>query len=346
MERSESQQLAGRDAISTTAISVKRSDCAFNDAYNLTPQSTAEAKIVRADNCAQAISKSLPAGLPVCEWECSSPTSKGIVVALHGSMGDTLSFDGIARHLAGSGFEVFAMGERGHDRWVTGPNTTDHDRLFDYKQSSDDLSALLVELKKKYPDKPIFLMGESIGAAVAAKTALNHPELVNGLVLSSCGNKPQHYELKYVLPDLITGIRHPNRQFDVSNYMARASNDPKIVQAMKDDQLAVHSMNGKSALATKMFLDDAGSTYKHLNPNIPLLFLQGGQDRVIKPESAKELFVHAKSHDKQWAELPDSGHIIFQATRIKPEAEKTATDWLTGHADGLQVTQVGYATEK
>ncbi len=50
----------------------------------------------------------------------------------------------------------------------------------------DDAAGLARQLAERYPDRPLYLLGESLGGAVAMLVAARHPDLpVDGLILAA-----------------------------------------------------------------------------------------------------------------------------------------------------------------
>ncbi|MFI6500253.1 alpha/beta fold hydrolase [Nonomuraea typhae] len=88
---------------------------------------------------------------------------------------------------------VFASGHR-----VVAPDARGHGRsavsAVPYRLA-DDVAALLRELETG----PAVLVGVSMGAATAVETALEHPELVGGLVISGAGGTPPYFHDSWTL---------------------------------------------------------------------------------------------------------------------------------------------------
>ena len=51
-------------------------------------------------------------------------------------------------------------------------------------KSYADIVLVARELKAKYPNVPLYALGESLGTAYCVRLAADHPELVDGLILS------------------------------------------------------------------------------------------------------------------------------------------------------------------
>jgi pimeloyl-ACP methyl ester carboxylesterase/acyl carrier protein len=109
--------------------------------------------------------------LCVCAW---GPPEGQPVLCLHGLMDHGASWEQVAAPLARRGLRVFAPDLRGHGR-------SDHARsgayhLFDLLGDVDALIGSLAE-------RPVMLVGHSLGAALAALIAVSRPQRLAGLVL-------------------------------------------------------------------------------------------------------------------------------------------------------------------
>jgi len=102
------------------------------------------------------------------------------VVLLHGAfMTITNNWDGWIGELSKTR-KVIAVEMQGHGR------TADIDRPFSCEAMADDIAALLRYLKIPKAD----IVGYSLGGSVALRTAIQHPEMVNKLVVVSAVVQP------------------------------------------------------------------------------------------------------------------------------------------------------------
>ncbi len=93
---------------------------------------------------------------------------------LHGGLGSTEMFSGIMPALS-SGRQVIAVDLQAHGR------TTDIGRPMTYEAMAGDIATLATYLEIKKVD----ILGFSLGAGVALRAAIQHPELVKKLVVVS-----------------------------------------------------------------------------------------------------------------------------------------------------------------
>ena len=100
------------------------------------------------------------------------------LILLHGGLGVNTMFGDVLWQLADS-FQVIAVELQAHG------HTADIDRPIRYELMAEDIAALIQQLNL---DK-VHLMGYSLGGGVALRTAIQHPEVVDKLVLVSTAFK-------------------------------------------------------------------------------------------------------------------------------------------------------------
>jgi alpha-beta hydrolase superfamily lysophospholipase len=298
--------------------------------------STAYASVTRLDSC--------PAGIDSktfsYEWvDDSNSSPKAAVILVHGLTQQGLSFDSLARTLAAQNYLVVAMDQRGHGRWHSKDSIKS---ITDFKQSGEDLQRLCHSVRAENPHLPIFCLGESCGAAVVAQTFARHPDLVDGIILASPGARPRVYHATWLMHDIAKGAVKLNRPIDVERYIARyASNDPRITKEMLGDPLARKQLSAREVIRSIALISRTPGAARHIRKDMPVLILQGAQDRVLAAKTVQTLYRRLKTDDKDLLLLPDAGHVIIGTAYIKPEVVEGISTWL----DAQLPTQVSDAAQ-
>ena len=98
-------------------------------------------------------------------------SSKGLIFYLHGNAGDLSSWGGVAKAYTDLNYDVFIIDYRSYGKsegQINGQN-----QMFEDNQTAYD------ELKKKYSENKIIILGYSIGTGLASKLAsTNNPKLL------------------------------------------------------------------------------------------------------------------------------------------------------------------------
>ena len=110
------------------------------------------------------------------------PPAGAVVVLVHGFVEHSGRYAPLAEDLNRQGYAVYAMDLRGHGR-SEGPRC--FVRRFD--QYLEDLDLFLDRVAAAEPDKPLFLLGHSMGGLIVARWAISRPARqadLRGLILS------------------------------------------------------------------------------------------------------------------------------------------------------------------
>lgn len=281
----------------------------------------AEAKVVRHDNDALA----QKFHLPVYVWSDSKLRPKAMVLAVHGlSMHGTV-FDATARHLAAQHFLVAAIDLRGYGKWYQ----RDAHSKASYRASEQDLVAVAAAMREGHPGIPLFLIGESLGGTVAVRVAARHSELVDGLVLSAPALRyHQHLGIGTVGKVALLAT-NPTRKIDLSNYInTYFSNEERVTKEALADPLMRKRLGIGELISSCRFMSGSAQCISEIPVDMPVLMMQGKQDRMVKAESIELLEKKLKSSKRTVRWFPERGHILLETAHVHPETLEAVSSWL------------------
>lgn len=188
------------------------------------------------------------------------------LVLIHGGLSTINSSFGRLLPALAKQHHVIAVELQGHG------HTADTDRPFSYEAFADDIAALVEQLELG----PTNLLGYSVGAGVALRTAMRHPAVVNKLVLAavSYNDAAIYPEIKAMsaemAPEMLDGT--PFHQ----DYLAVAPQPENW-----------HQLIAKNNAFEKVRQDWPASEVQAVKA--PALLIYGDCD-IIMPEHAVELF--------------------------------------------------------
>jgi alpha-beta hydrolase superfamily lysophospholipase len=277
--------------------------------------------------------------LPLYHWWNATMSPRAEVVAIHGLTMHGRTFDALARTLAAQGIEVWAMDMRGYGRSASESHqycTSEGDcrQKMDYNRSCDDLVRLLRCLKTQGNSVPVFAVGESLGSSMAIRLAASHPDLVDGLVLSSPAIKRQWFFDPYALADTALMVVNPKAQVDLMPFVRKyVSDDPNIVAEKESDPLLRRSMSAMELLASCLEVHKTAGLIPAISSDLPVLVIQGSADRCIKANAVMLLLSKLHSHDQTVKWFPQRGHILLETSYVKPDTMDAVVSWLNMHAN-------------
>ncbi len=220
-----------------------------------------------------------------------SKGSKASLVISHGYAEHSGRYKHVAEFLVEQGFAVYALDHRGH-----GESEGAQANIKSFDNFATDL-CLFLEQVKAASEKKLFLLGHSMGGAIALQAILTSPKLVNGLLLSApflqSANPPSPLFLK--LLGIISSLL-PNFPVQILDSQL-LSRDPAVVKAYDDDPL-VYSGKVKARLGKELL--DAGlySLEKAPSIKVPTFIMHGSADGIVNPKGSEVFYERCGAKDK------------------------------------------------
>ncbi len=204
------------------------------------------------------------------------------------------------RHLldafANTGTAFYALDSRGHGR---SPGRRGY--LTDFERFAGDLGDLVRLARSENDEQPVFLLGHSLGGAIALDFALRagNQEHLRGLILSSAAIELPRSASNRVLKAAseVLAPLLPGAVLDTGLRYADLSRDADAVAAYRADPL----VHGKASIRM-------GHTLYHLSQGfygradqltIPVYLFHGMADRITSPEGSAKLFARLTTADKK-----------------------------------------------
>ena len=270
-----------------------------------------------------------------------------------------------SNHLAHAGFDVFNLDLRGHGRSRhLGARRPDH--ITDFV--TEDVPAAVDEVRRLSGNRPVFLIGHSLGGlvsyaaagplngAIAGVATLGSPYLftkgswplrVLGGAMLALDRRSSFGHGAVGLKGLGEAMRLARLFVDSPIFplpirgFARGSMEPAILE----QHMSLAMDSGSIAVLRHMFLDAAearrrghrlGGLYGYAGVfealDLPLLVIAGTEDDLAPPASVEPAFQHSRSRDKTYRTFP-RGHIDLVVGRDSPGTVwPLLADWLRARA--------------
>lgn len=136
-------------------------------------------------------------------WEPSEGEPRAVIQICHGMMEHIRRYDRFARALCDRGFVVCGDDHLGHGRTAEQPEDLGYFGETDgWKHMAEDELLLRREMQRRYPDKPYFLLGHSMGSFITRRVIALDGEGLAGLYLlrhrgtqpvDQAGHRPGRY---------------------------------------------------------------------------------------------------------------------------------------------------------
>lgn len=270
--------------------------------------------------------KAQSAPVHLYEWPAVGARPRLLMIGLHGGIQRGLHYDALARTLAEKGVQFYALDFRGHGQWLS--NKEERPSV-DYDETTRDLIRFTHQLRAQYPDLPIFCMGESLGASVAMSALSSEPKLFDGLVFASAGIKPAiGSQWKAILKSAVDGARTLGATINVEPHVRAISDDSRSNAEMIEDPQCRMESSLVDLIHTALFIHKSHRFASKVDSSIPILVLQGREDKIISPRSTEKLFNKFRSADKTYHAFEDTGHLLVTTRFLKPEVISVVQEWL------------------
>jgi alpha-beta hydrolase superfamily lysophospholipase len=253
---------------------------------------------------------------------------RAVLVIVHGLAEHSGRYMNVVNYFVPLGYAVYGLDHIGHGR-------SEGARVYvkRFEDYTETLKTYVDKVRAWQPDKPLFMIGHSMGGLIAAAYLLDHQEDLKGAVLSGPGVKvpdsisPVTIGLGKVLSTLMpkTGLVQLDAQ--------AVSRDPAVVEAYVNDPL-VHTGKTTARLAAEMLKAMQRVTERSGEITLPLMIVQGAQDKLVDPAGARMLVETVGSDDKTLKVYDGLYHEVFN----EPEHEQVLSDveaWLNAHIDAV-----------
>ena len=275
-----------------------------------------------------------------------SGAPRAVVQILHGMAEHMGRYERMAKALNEKGFAVAGRNHRGH-----GPEAETLGFFADrdgWDVLLRDAHAVSLDLKKRYPGAPFFLLGHSMGSFLAREYALRWGKELDGLILSGTG----FYDKPLCAAGLLLAKLSPKKKpANFVNSIAFAGNnkpfspgrtgfewlsrDEKEVDKYVADPLCGFCFTGGAFadfFGGLLALTDE-SRLQNMPKELPVYFMSGDRDPVGQMgegvKKAAEQFQKARMKDVTVKLYPGARHELFNEIN-RDEVTADLVDWLSG----------------
>lgn len=227
---------------------------------------------------------------------------RALVLLLHGATDYSGAYDEIGPLLASRGFIAFAYDQRGFGATASRGAWSGKHRMM------DDVKDAVAFLRKRAPENlPLFIIGESMGAAVAVRAAPFVPN-VSGLVLAAPGAYAGNVR-RLVASLFLRAVSAlaPRTELVVERLTGWELTPASAIRLLSDPMIL-------TAVSAKMVFGllrlGASAIDKARKVTIPSLTMVGTKDDVLRTACIRQLHKGLNGH-KAWAMFEDGPHLLL-----------------------------------
>lgn len=217
-------------------------------------------------------------------------TIQCVCIIAHGLGEHSARYEHVAHALVEKDMACFALDHRGHGR-----SGGKKGHILRFEEYENDLETLHQEVRERFQDMPVFLIGHSMGGLISTCYAINRGQGLAGLILSSAALRVDVDEpaIKLAIGRLFSKVL-PSITMSNGLDPEFISHDPEVVQKYKDDPLVHDRVSARWFTEFQRAISKVHQMAHQIN--IPLLVMQSGDDKLVNPAGAREF------HDRLTAE--------------------------------------------
>jgi lysophospholipase len=261
-------------------------------------------------------------------WAKKDPSA--IILGVHGMGEHSDCYKRLAQGLAQSTFQLVMSDLRGHGRssGKRGVGSIDEYVL--------DIKLFYEVVKTHFPQKPIFLLGHSMGGLVATKFLIRNAAELNksllGLVLSSplFGIALEVPYIKRKSARLLA-IMAPSLTLENEIHYDLLSHDSAVIQSYTSDSWRQDRVSPKLFLSILASIDYVFEQSGQIK--LPFFMQQAGDDRIVSQPKGAEFFEKLEAKDKKIIVYKDMFHEIYNEL-AREKVFSDLSSWLNNHLNG------------
>jgi len=260
------------------------------------------------------------------------------MLCIHGFSLHKGCFAAFGKVMAKDGIATYALDLRGFGE---SKSKAIHTEL-DFDGSMADIKAVLQQIKKTHPGLPVIVLGESMGGAIALRAAALYPELVSGLIASvpardrfGMSEEEREFAEKAGLQTIFGGYSRTINNAALAA-VKKISQKEEVRAEWTNDPLMRTNFSPKEFVQLDGFMSknlEAAAMVK----NVPVLFIQGTNDKLIRPAGTWKLFERLGTPHRQLVLSKNSEHLIFEEGQYRQDDLKFVLSWINNNVSRLDV---------
>ncbi|MCW5733186.1 MAG: lysophospholipase [Enhydrobacter sp.] len=268
------------------------------------------------------------AALPFAVWPAAGDEApSAVILGLHGFGDYRNAFEEPARIWSAAGIATYAYDQRGFGQSPTRGRWPGTDTL------ADDAIAVASLVRARHPGVPFYVVGESMGGAVALIAADRGLE-TDGLVLSAAAVRSRE-SLGPLASAGLWFFAHtiPWMPAGPTSIDFKPTDNPKTIEKLQKDPLMLRQPRFDMGYGLVELMDAAREAAGRVNQ--PYMMLHGMGDRLVPTESVKiAIEVMPPRRDSKLAFYKNGYHLLMR-DKDGPKVAADVAAWMSNHETEL-----------
>ena len=276
---------------------------------------------------------------------------RGVVQLAHGMVDHVERYGELVAYLTGEGYVFAGNDHLGHGKTAKCKDDFGFFASKDgYKYVVDDLYTMNQELHKRYPGKPVILLGHSMGSFLSRLYAVKYPTSLDGIIIHGTGGKNPALPFGKIVVAVLRAIKGEryrsalvkklsfmgyNSRFDKSEgddaWLTRAGE--LVADRNGDDRTNfIFTLAGYNDLFTMLGECNSSRWYSEYPKSLPTLLMAGAEDPVGNyGEGVREVYDGLSKEGVVALDIAlyeGARHELFNETN-RAEIFRDMCDWLS-----------------
>lgn len=259
-------------------------------------------------------------------WLDPSKEVKAIVFCIHGLGLHHRSYEPLAKCIAPMGIMTIAMDVRGFGTYMEASGL----EKLSMTDCVHDLQGIISMLRQDYPDTPLFVLGESMGGALALRLTAQEENVVDGLICS-VPSGDRHQDTATAIKVGTSYLKNKHKPIEVgSSVVKRATTNQSLQQSWIDDPSSRLQLSAEELINFQRFMSE-NSKYARAINRVPVILFQGDEDHLVKEEGTIDVFHALTTPNKTLVILGKNEHLIFESGQFDKELLLILDGWINAH---------------
>lgn len=246
--------------------------------------------------------------------------ARAIIVGVHGHGDHSGGLRSIIRYLLSIGYCWYGFDLRGHGR-----SQGKRGHLTMWSDFREDLKSFQRLVMERESNRPIFLVGHSLGGLICLDYAMHYPESLEGIITIS--PLLDYSAISPFVKLFLRGVAFVRPEFSIEGQTGhqKLTRDPDALKALDADELRHEILSAGLWRET-----DACRRWVCAHPQdlrVPLLMLYGLADRITPARAIREFFQSVSLVAKERHEYAEARHRPFDDLNRAEVLDHLAT-WL------------------
>jgi alpha-beta hydrolase superfamily lysophospholipase len=253
--------------------------------------------------------------------------SGAVILIAHGYSEYGRRYDRVARYLVSRGHPVYAYDARGH-----GFSPGQRGYIDGYARYVDDCTDVAREIGRRYPQRPLVLLGHSNGGLTALRTVQRGESGARGIVVTCpmVALQPKHKPLPRSVAGVLAAV-FPRLSLPNGINQRELSHDTAINESWSADPMNHGKTTPRWFVGALDAMAEANAEASKVT--LPILALRAELDSIVDPKGVGEFMDKVASADRELVTCAGAFHEVLQEVD-RDQNFKRIADWLASRFGG------------